>query len=85
MASGAAIEAQSQLLPETQAQTQEPTQIASQHDDDVELNIWGALIPCNPLNKNVYRIDFGKDKRTYTIGRSSRNDIQFPHCSFVSQ
>ncbi|KAM5541354.1 hypothetical protein V8D89_004908 [Ganoderma adspersum] len=67
----------------TQAATQ--TQLASQHPHIVEdTNLWGFLIPCNASNPHISRINFHKPKRVYTLGRTSRNDIQLPKGLIVS-
>ena len=67
----------------TQAATQ--TQAASQHPIVEDTNLWGFLIPCNANNPHISRINFHKSKRTYTLGRTSRNDIQLPKCLIVSK
>ena len=67
----------------TQAATQ--TQAASQHHIVEDTNLWGFLIPCNANNPHISRINFHKSKRTYTLGRTSRNDIQLPKCLIVSK
>ena len=69
--------------PPTQESTQSTQQDASQTSGTAhaDRNIWGSLIPFNPLNKHATRIDFYKNKRKYTLGRSRRegvNDFSFP-------
>lgn len=51
-----------------------------QHD-----NIWGILIPANPKNLNISRINLYKSQRTYTVGSSPDNDIHFPRSVSISQ
>ena len=52
-------------------------------------NIWGSLIPCNPSNKHIRRIDFSKDQAKYVIGRSRKLkgdvDVSFRHLASLSE
>ena len=59
-------------------QTQLSTQQASQAPEDPVFNqhLWGYLLPCNPI---VKRIDLWKNSPNVKVGRSSENDIVFPH------
>ncbi|KAI0701131.1 kinase-like domain-containing protein [Cerioporus squamosus] len=65
--------------------TQAATQFATQFDDTTEdSDLWGFLLPANPNNTNISRINFYKSQSKYTIGRGPGNDIRFPRCLFVS-
>lgn len=64
----------------TQQATQQATQDASQHPQGsiMDAHLWGYLLPCNP---QLYRIDFHKLRKEYTIGRNGEpgaNDIILP-------
>lgn len=57
--------------PQTQS-----TQQASQHQEDLEKHLWGALIPCN---SQIARVDLWKIQPMYCVGRNpSGNQIVFP-------
>lgn len=79
---------QQSATPSTQESTQSTQQEPSQASSVYDKNIWGSLIPFNPLNKHVSRIDFYKYRQTYTIGRSRKegvNDVPFPHAAKISK
>ncbi|KAF9452361.1 Pkinase-domain-containing protein [Macrolepiota fuliginosa MF-IS2] len=57
--------------PQTQS-----TQQASQHQEDLEKHLWGALIPCNAA---ISRVDLWKIHPTYHVGRNpTDNQVVFP-------
>ncbi|KAI0701142.1 Pkinase-domain-containing protein [Cerioporus squamosus] len=72
----------------TQQSTQSPSQGTSQGDPQLmDTGVWGSFIPVNNANPFVKRIDFLKPKRTYTLGRSHRDetvDVSFRYCLRMS-
>ncbi|EKM80931.1 hypothetical protein AGABI1DRAFT_37595 [Agaricus bisporus var. burnettii JB137-S8] len=79
-------------LPEDQYTSDDPqtqsTQQASQHQEDLERHLWGALIPCN---SQIARVDLWKIQAVYEVGRNpTSNQVVFPgpkisnfHCRLV--
>ncbi|KAF5337643.1 hypothetical protein D9758_013031 [Tetrapyrgos nigripes] len=84
------IKASSQQQQETQEEPQETQEVEEegpQSQDNKNLNLWGYLMPCNPLS-GLERITFEKGQVLFKIGRDTKNDWQFPgfkisnqHCS----
>lgn len=67
-------------LPEDQYTSDDPqtqsTQQASQHQEDLERHLWGALIPCN---SQIARVDLWKIQAVYEVGRNpTSNQVVFP-------
>jgi serine/threonine/tyrosine protein kinase RAD53 len=57
--------------PQTQS-----TQQASQHQEDLESHLWGALMPCNT---QITRVDLWKIQASYSVGRNpTGNQVVFP-------
>ena len=76
-----------EMLTQSTQQSTQPTQEASQDKSLVNVEIWGSLIPFNPSNTHLKRIDLIKLQPKDTIGRSRQEDvdISFPKCMKMSE
>ena len=80
-----AVDVEEQPPSQSTQQSTQPTQDALLDRSIVNTEIWGSLIPVNPANPRIKRIDFLKTQTKYTLGRSRQNDIPFRKCVEMSE